>query len=148
MNEKTSKFLGLIEELANIAEEIPAEVIDITINNQQTFPVPVMIHLTSLEGLKKHYPDATMSDFTDRYDKESRVFFGKVEVFCLHDKEAQLMLDNPMVRPEWEHPEPASWDDEYSCDRDFDFLQKFYAHFYPNSSAEIIHKHAEDGENT
>lgn len=88
MNANTVRFLGLAEELTNIAEKMQDETISIHIDNQGIFPVPVMVHLSSLEELKRYFPDTTMSDYTDIYDKESRIFFDKVEVFCLHAKEA------------------------------------------------------------
>lgn len=100
MPEDTSKLLGLIEDLAIIAEDAVNTdgVLGIMIDNNREYPV--RLHLNSLDKLKKHYPGKIKveEDHSDKFIKESMVLFDDVEVFCLIDK-PKPELDINVVDP-------------------------------------------------
>ena len=90
MPEDTSKLLGLIEDLAIIAEDAASAdgVLNITIRKPLSEgECTVYIQLRSLDKLKRHYPGkVNTKDHSDLYNKESIILFDDVEVFCLNEK--------------------------------------------------------------
>ncbi len=84
MPEDTSKLLGLIEDLATIAEDAPKTEGLIFVTLSPDSPVEVHVGNKSLEKLKKYYPGKVIvEDHSDEYVQESMVFFDEVKVYAL-----------------------------------------------------------------
>lgn len=92
MPEDTSKLLGLIEDLAIIAEDATSTegLLSVSINTLRTDPTYLVdVHLREdcFSKFKGHYPGKVKTGDHDKtYFRESIVFFDVVEVFCLINK--------------------------------------------------------------
>ncbi len=90
MPENTSKLLGLLEDLAIIADDVAqaGDILSIYMSkNRAAYEWPVKILMNSLDKLKKHYPGKTeIKDHSDEYFQESMIFFDTVQIFCLIEK--------------------------------------------------------------
>jgi hypothetical protein len=92
MPENTSKLLGLLEDLAIIADDavnieglISASIN--TIRLESDCKVKVHMDWVTFTKLKKHYPGkAQTKDFTETHVKESMMFFDIVDVFSFTEK--------------------------------------------------------------